>query len=488
MASIGTEPQRCGEKRVDIDIMEDQRRYTELIGAWNETWASKIGQPRRVCVQTFGCQQNEADSERLRGMAHAMGYTDAETPEDADLILVNTCAVRDHAEKRALSVTGQFKHLKAQRSELLIGVCGCMVSQKHREEDIKKRYPYVDFLVGTTALYRFPEVLYKRISTGKRQFCRAGDERVIAEGIPVARADETRAWVSIMYGCNNFCTYCIVPYVRGRERSRRPEAVLDEVTGLVAGGYREITLLGQNVNSYGKDLPEPMEFAALLEKICEIPGEFSVRFMTSHPKDASRRLVDVMAEQKKISRQFHLPVQSGSNRILAAMNRHYTREDYLALVEYLRFKIPEVILTTDIIVGFPGETEEDLEETLRLLRTVRFDMIFSFQYSPRSGTPAAKMANQVAKAVKAERFQRLLETQNEISYEINQKYLGKRLSVLVEGESKHERTMFTGRTEGNKIVHFPALPGTEGTLIEVEITRAETFVLYGEAVSVGSKS
>ena len=479
--SIEKKPHRSGRESAGTEHMEEQRRYMELVAAKLDMAEAEKGRPR-VYIQTFGCQQNEADSERLRGMAHAMGYTDADKPENADLILVNTCAVREHAEKRALSVTGQFKHLKAANDRLLIGVCGCMASQKHREDDIRKRYPYVDFLIGTTALYRFPEVLYQRISTGKRQFCRSGAENVIAEGIPAVRADSSKAWVSIMYGCNNFCTYCIVPYVRGRERSRRPEAVLAEIEELVKTGYREITLLGQNVNSYGKDLTAPTDFASLLEEVCKIPGDFTVKFMTSHPKDASRRLIDVIAAQRKISRQLHLPVQSGSDRILTAMNRHYTRGEYVDLVEYLRRKIPDAILTTDIIVGFPGETEEDFEDTLNLVRFLRFDMIFAFQYSPRSGTPAAKMEEQVSKEIKTERFQRLLDTQNEISYAINQKYLGKRLRILVEGESKHDRTMFTGRTDGNKIVHFPAAAGTEGTFMEVEITRAETFVLYGEPV------
>lgn len=435
----------------------------------------------KVHVRTYGCQQNEADSERLCGMALEMGYEATEDEEEADLILVNTCAVREHAELKALSITGQFKHLKAKNPKLIIGVCGCMVSQEHRKEDIKNKYPYVDFLLGTTMLYRFPEVLYETLCDGKRHFLLdTGDPGSIAEGLPVRRESSFKAWVSIMYGCNNFCTYCVVPYVRGRERSRSRDEILSEVKQLAAEGYREITLLGQNVNSYGKDLDDGCDFADLLSDICRIEGEFIIRFMTSHPKDASHKLIDVMAENDKIAKQFHLPLQSGSNNVLRAMNRCYTGEAYYGLIEYMRAKIPGIAITTDIIVGFPGETEEDFEDTLRMLERVKYDNIYSFIFSKRKGTPAAEMGNQIPDDVKSERFARLLEVQNSISKEKNSEYVGKNIEVLVEGRSKTDESKLTGRTELNRLVHFEGGDDLIGRKINVIIESAETHALFGK--------
>ncbi len=441
----------------------------------------------KACVRTYGCQQNEADSERLCGMAAEMGYTVTDDPEQADLILMNTCAVREHAELKALSITGQFKHLKAKNKRLLIGICGCMVSQEHRKEDIKNKYPYVDFLMGTSMLYRFPEILLSVMKKKKRQFMLdTGDPGVIAEGLPVRRESEFQAWVSIMYGCNNFCTYCVVPYVRGRERSRLPEDILSEVRGLAAAGYREITLLGQNVNSYGKDLAAEglpaMDFADLLDEICKIEGDFTVRFMTSHPKDASKKLIDVMAKNPKIARQFHLPLQSGSNAVLKAMNRRYTRESYLALVDYMRQKMPDITITTDIIVAFPGETEADFEDTVAMLERVKYDNIYSFIYSKRKGTPAAAMPDQIPPEVSAKRFARLLETQNRISKEKNQAFVGKILTALVEGRSKTDDTRLTARTEHNRLVHFEGDDALIGREVRLEITAAEIHALFGTLV------
>jgi tRNA-2-methylthio-N6-dimethylallyladenosine synthase len=439
--------------------------------------------PRYVYIQTFGCQQNEADSERLCGMAVQMGYIPTEQADLADLILVNTCAVREHAELKALSITGQFKHLKEKKSHLIIGICGCMVSQEHRKEDIKHKYPYVNFLFGTSMLWKFPEILYTDLTSHKRAFyLDAGSVGTIAEGVPVNRASSFKAWVSIMYGCNNFCTYCIVPYVRGRERSRQKECILQEVSDLAASGYREITLLGQNVNSYGKDLYQEYDFADLLADLCKIEGDFQIRFMTSHPKDASFKLVNVMAENQKIAKAFHLPLQSGSNRILKAMNRHYTKESYLDFVHYLREKIPDIALTTDIIVGFPGETEEDFQDTLDVLQAVKFDNIFSFIYSPRKGTPAAEM-EQVPEELTGNRFERMLALQNEISNGKNQVYMGTVQRVLVEGKSKTDPTKLTGRNEKNRLVHFEGSEDLIGQFADIWIERAETYALYGRLTS-----
>lgn len=463
-------------KTTVISVEDTEKQYEYM----DKVKAALGGSDRYVFIQTFGCQQNEADSERIAGMAEHMGYTATDDPAIADLIIVNTCAVREHAELKALSITGQFKHLKERKKSLLIGICGCMVSQEHRKDDIKKRYPYVDFLFGTSMLWRFPEILYSVMSSKKRAFfLDSGDEGNICEGLPVRRAPGSKAWVSIMYGCNNFCTYCVVPYVRGRERSRNKENILEEVAALASDGCREITLLGQNVNSYGKDLYDDYDFADLLSDICKIDGDFTVRFMTSHPKDASHKLIDTIADNPKIAKAFHLPVQSGSNDVLRAMNRHYTREAYLELVDYMRKRIPDIALTTDIIVGFPGETDADFEDTLDILRKVRYDNIYSFIFSPRKGTKAADM-EQLPESVRAARFERLLALQNEISNDKNRSYLHTCQHVLVEGKSKTDESKLTGRNEKNRLVHFEGDDSLIGGYADVYITRAETYALYGE--------
>ena len=464
--------------------MAQQRAYTEQIAAWNRLYTEEHGSPRRCYVQTFGCQQNEADSERLAGMAEAMGYAAAVSADDADLILINTCAVREHAEERALSITGQFKHLKEKKPELIIGICGCMVSQETRKERIKHSYPYVSFLFGTSMLYRMPEILYRYLHEHKRQFfLDAGDAGNIAEGIPVRRVSDKQAWVSIMYGCNNFCTYCIVPYVRGRERSRRPELILEEIRGLIAEGYREFTLLGQNVNSYGRDLDEDIDFPDLLGQICALEGDFKVHFMTSHPKDASRKLIDVMAANEKAAKHFHLPLQSGSDRVLTAMNRRYTIAQYLDILSYMRQKMPDITVTSDIIVGFPTETEAEFEETLDAVRAARCDQLFTFIYSPRTGTPAAEL-EQLPDDVKGARMTRLLAVQNEIMLEKNRACIGREYRILVEGVSRGDKSMYAGRTEGGKLVHFPADEALSltGRVVNVKITAAETYNLWAELI------
>lgn len=461
--------------------IEKQFEYMNRIKAENARFASEHGYRRGAYVETFGCQQNEADSERIAGMAEYMGYEVVSSPESAYLIVVNTCAIREHAELKALSVIGQFKHIKQKNPELVIAVCGCMVTQEHRVNDIKFKYPYVDFVFSTSAIHKLPELLCKKIAVGKRLYC-TDEEYSVAEGLPVRRESNYRAWVSIMYGCNNFCTYCIVPYVRGRERSRRKEEIIAEVRGLVADGYKDITLLGQNVNSYGRDMGFDYDFADLLNELAHIEGDFLLHFMTSHPKDATKKLVDVIAANDRIAKQFHLPLQSGSNKILKAMNRHYQLEAYLDIVDYMREKIPDIVITSDIIVGFPGESEEDFEATLNALKRVRYDMVYSFIYSPRKGTPAANMECQIPQNVQSERFSRLLGLQNDIAYEINQKHLGQTIRVLCDGPSKNNPSVMSGRTEGNKIVLFSGNVSDTGKYLNIKITKCDTFALSGEVV------
>ncbi len=440
-----------------------------------------LGESLYAFVLTFGCQQNEADSERMAGLAVEMGYDLTYTSQNADLIIVNTCAIREHAEKKTLSVIGQFKHLKSKNPQLIIAVGGCMTTQEHRRQEIKKSYPYVDIVFGTSSMHRLPELIYKRMNGANRQFC-PDEQYTIREDIPIKRNSLYRAWVSVMYGCNNFCSYCIVPYVRGRERSRRPSDIINEVKTLVDEGYRDITLLGQNVNSYGKDLEEKYSFADLMRALSNIPGEFKLRFMTSHPKDATRELIDVIASSDKIARHFHLPMQSGSDVILKQMNRHYDMNKYLDTVSYLKEMVPDIALTTDIIVGFPGESEDDFEQTLDVLRKVKYDMIFSFIYSPRKGTPAAEMDNQIPEDVKSRRFAKLLEVQNEISAELNAKFADQVVTVLCDGVSKNDVDFYSGRTDGNKIVFFKGEESDTGRFVKIRIDKTEAFALYGHKI------
>ena len=474
-------PDRTGTHRMTADEMARQREYTDKIRKIT-TDAISDGHRRQACVVTYGCQQNEADSERIAGMARDMGYTVVDDEKQADLIIVNTCAVRDHAEKRALSITGGYKHLKAVNPDLIIGIGGCMVSQQAVSEKIKRSYPYVDFVFGTESLARLPEIVYEVIQKGKRQFVPNIGEAVVAEGMPVLRKSRYQAYVSIMYGCNNFCTYCIVPYVRGREVSRRPEAIYAEVEELIRDGYREITLLGQNVNSYGKEFDGECDFADLLTRLCRIDGDYIIRFMTSHPKDASEKLIDTMAREKHIAKHLHLPIQSGSDAMLRAMNRHYDYSSYRRLVTYMREKMPDIAISTDIIVGFPGETEDDFAGTLNALSDIRYDMIFSFIYSKRDGTPAAVMDNQIPDSVKSERFTRMLAVQEKIAYEKNIAEVGKTLRVLCEGASKNNPAKLTGRTEGNKIVLFDGDASLEGQFVNIRITQGQTFALVGTVI------
>ena len=459
-----------------------QKAYLLRVRERNLAYETECGRRKKAYILTFGCQQNEADSEKLAGMAEAMGYEIVSSPEDADLIAVNTCAIREHAEKKALSIVGQFKHLKVKKPDMVIAVCGCMVTQEHRREEIKHRYPYVDFVFGTSSIHRFPQLLCEKQEKGKRLYCPEESQYLVAEGLPIYRESGYRAWVSVMYGCNNFCSYCIVPYVRGRERSREMGAIVEEVQGLVVEGYRDITLLGQNVNSYGKDAGYSYDFADLLEELDRIPGDYVLRFMTSHPKDAGKKLIDVMAKSEHIARQFHLPMQSGSDAILKRMNRKYDRAQYLETVAYMREKMPDITITSDIIVGFPGETEEDFEGTLDMLRRVRFDMLYSFIYSPRKGTPAAEMEDQVSPEIQHKRFDRLLALQKEIGAEKNQYLIGKPLRVLCDGVSKSNGALYSGRTDGNKIAFFEGVPEDTGKFVTFCADRADAFSLYGKKI------
>ena len=431
-------------------------------------------------VITFGCQQNEADSEKIRGMAAQMGYAHTENPEDADIIVVNTCAIRQHAEEKALSMLGRFKAIKRKNPNLIVGVVGCMAAEAHVCEMLKKDFHYISFTLEPSMLYRFPELVFINLSDKKRTFVYGEDRGDVIEGIPAVRSSEHRAWVSIMYGCNNFCSYCIVPYVRGRERSRESSEIILETKQLVSQGCKEITLLGQNVNSYRSD----MDFAELLEAIAKIEGDFIIRFMTSHPKDVSDALVRVMGEYSgKIAPYFHLPLQSGSDSILKAMNRTYDRKGFLNTVNRLREAVPDIALSSDVIVGFPGESEEDFEDTLDMLRKVRFDMVYSFIYSRREGTRAAAMPNHIDDSIKSERMSRLLDLQCAISKEKNEPYLGRTVRVLVDGVDKSGGcNTYSARTMTNKLVHFTSDECCIGQFKEIKINRIGAFDLFGEEI------
>lgn len=437
---------------------------------------------KKYIITTFGCQMNEHDSEVLSGMLEKMGYIAADDREESDLIIYNTCCVRENAELKVYGNLGALKNLKRKKDNLIIAVCGCMMQQPRVVEKIKNKYRYVDLIFGTHNLFRFPELLMKSMES-KNMFIEVWEnESNIVEGLPANRRYKTKAFINIMYGCNNFCTYCIVPYTRGRERSREMQDIIKEATVLAQNGTKEIMLLGQNVNSYGKTSDKNIDFADLLRELNKISGIERIRFMTSHPKDLSDRLIDVMAECDKVCEHLHLPLQSGSSRILKLMNRKYTKEGYLSLVEKLKNKIPNIRLTTDIIVGFPGETEEDFQHTLDVVEKVRYDSAFTFLYSVRQGTPAANMEEQIDRKTKQDRFNRLLERINQISAEINQNYLNKIVEVLVEGPSKTNPDRLMGRTRGNKLVNFDGSENLIGESVQVQIIETKTFFLNGNVI------
>jgi len=437
---------------------------------------------KKYMIHTFGCQMNENDSEKLAGMLESMGYKRTDELEDSDLILFNTCCVRENAELKVYGHLGTLKPLKARKPGLIIAVCGCMMQQEEVVEHILDKYSHVDLIFGTHNLHKFPELLYRALTSDAAVTDISSCDGYIAEGLPIRREHGVKAWLTIMYGCDNFCSYCIVPYVRGRERSRRMEDILDEARLLGRQGYKEITLLGQNVNSYGLDLKDGSSFAALLRSLEEVDGIERIRFMTSHPKDLSDELIHAMKDCSKVCEHLHLPVQAGSNNILSAMNRKYTREHYFELVERVREQIPGISITTDIIVGFPGETEEDFGQTLDLVERVRFDYAYTFLYSKRTGTPAAKKAEQVSEEVKKKRFDELLRLQNSISSEINDSLEGTVAEILVEGPSKNNIRMMTGRTRTNKIVNFSGDRDLAGKLVNVRIDKTGTWSLDGTLV------
>ena len=453
---------------------EHDSRAEQLIGQAYDT-------PPLAFVHSYGCQQNVNDGERIKGVLVDIGYGLCDKPEDADLILFNTCAVREHAEQRVFGNVGALKGLKEKKPGLIIGLCGCMANQAHVVEKLRKSYPYVDLVFGVDSIDTLPQLICRKLEQHKRVLLEPAQRPVIVEHLPIRRESEFRAWLPIMYGCDNFCTYCIVPYVRGREKSRRPADILAEFRGLVEAGYKEITLLGQNVNSYGKGLEEPIDFSDLLNLLCAVPGDYHIRFMTSHPKDASRKLIDTIAAQPRLCKHLHLPVQCGSDRILAQMNRHYTVEQYLDLIEYARRTVPGITFSSDIIVGFPGETEEDFQGTLELIRKVGYMQLFTFIYSRREGTKAALLPDPTPRREKTDRMERLLKTQDAIAMELVKAQVGRTVRVLVEGHGRLEGQL-SGRLDNNLTVEFAADPSLLGQYAYVRLTGARATVLLGECV------
>ena len=439
----------------------------------------ELGRKLKACVATFGCQMNFKDSEKLIGILNEIGYEETED-EHADLVLYNTCTVRENANLKIYGRLGYLSKLKKENSNMIIGLCGCMMQEEHVVEKIKKSYKFVDLIFGTHNIFKLAELLYERLSGQKSVIDIWQGTTEIVEDLPSERKYSFKSGVNIMYGCNNFCSYCIVPYVRGRERSRKPEDIINEIKKLVSEGVVEIMLLGQNVNSYGKTLENPMTFAQLLQKIEKIDGLKRVRFMTSHPKDLSDELIDVMAHSKKICKQMHLPLQSGSDRLLKIMNRHYDKQHYLEIVDKLRKAIPDIGISTDIFVGFPGETEEDFNETLDVVKKVQYDSAFTFIYSKRSGTPAAEMENQVPQDVVKDRFDRLLKVVNEISSKKTAKYEGTTQLVMAEEVNSHDPELITGRLSNNTVVHFKGTKDLIGQELKVKLLKAKGFYYFGE--------
>ena len=466
------------EVLIPQEQLERQREFEQKIRALHEGRAVRP----LAMVDTFGCQQNVADSQHIMGMLEAMGFGFTDDPARAAVVVLNTCAIRDHAEKRVYGTLGALTHTKKADPEQVICLCGCMAQRPEVAEKVRQSYRHVDLVFGPQALWKFPELLYQVYTRRGRVFSVADEHGAIAEGMPVVREGRTRAWVSIMYGCNNFCSYCIVPYVRGRERSRDPEQIIAEVRQLVADGFKEITLLGQNVNSYGKDLDTPYDFADLLTALDAIDGDYLIRFMSSQPKDATHKLFDAMARSRHVAKQLHLPVQSGCDRVLRAMNRPYDKAKYLELITYARKVMPELVLTSDVIIGFPGETEAEAMETVALVEQVRFDALFTFIFSPRPGTPAAKMDDPVSREEKQKWFDRLCDTQNRISEELHAAYVGRSLRCLVDGEGDDARWPLTARTAGGRLVHLVGDKSAVGTYHDVKITDSNTWALFGELV------
>lgn len=475
-------------EKIDINstppIEEPARQYYFMAKCreWVKNFEQKNGCPPKACVTTFGCQMNARDSEKLRGVLREIGYAEG-TEEDTDFVIYNTCTVRENANTRVYGRLGQIKPRKKKKPHMMIGLCGCMMQEPEVVEKLKKSYRFVDIIFGTHNIYKFAELLFTRFESERMVIDIWKDTDKIVEDLPNERKYAFKSGVNIMFGCNNFCSYCIVPYVRGRERSREPGAIIREIERLCADGVSEIMLLGQNVNSYGKNLDRPVTFAKLLEEIEKIDGVKRIRFMTSHPKDLSDELIEVMGKSKKICRHLHLPVQSGSTEILKKMNRRYTKEQYLELVRKIRRAVPDISLTTDIIVGFPGETEEDFRETLDIVRQVRYDSAFTFIYSKRTGTPAAVMEDQVPEEVIKERFDRLLLEVQKIAAEACAVHEGAVKEVLVEEVSGHDNTMVTGRLSNNLLVHFKGSRELIGKYVDVKLKECKGFYYIGEMCS-----
>lgn len=462
-----------------IDFDTTQSEYINLISMIMDN--RKRGDKPVAFIHTYGCQQNVADGERIKGMLSLAGFEFSDKPDNADVILFNTCAVREHAEDRVFGNVGALKNLKRKYPNTIIALCGCMMEQKHIADRMYKSFPYVNLVFGTHALHMFPELLYKTLSTGKRVYTRDNDDSLVHEGIPIRRDGNIKGWLPIMYGCNNFCTYCIVPYVRGRERSREKDIIISEAKEMINSGFKDITLLGQNVNSYGKNLKDSCSFAELLKEIDSIEGDYWLRFMTSHPKDCTKELIDVIANSKHVSKHLHLPFQSGSDRILKEMNRYYDRKKYLEIVNYAKKKIPDVSLTSDIIVGFPGETYEDFKETLSLIKEVEFTSLFTFIYSPRVGTPAAEMDDPIPAEEKSKWFKELLDVQEKIASKRCASMVGTTQRVLVESP-KGKDGILNARTSGNIIVEIQAPEELIGTFQNVEIISAGNWILKGKVI------
>ena len=443
--------------------------------------SKRLGRPLTFCVTTFGCQMNARDSEKLTGILEQIGYVEAQE-EKADFVIYNTCTVRENANTRVYGRLGQLKPLKKKNPHMMIGLCGCMMQEPEVVEKLRKSYRFVDIIFGTHNIFKFAELIVQRMESQEMVIDIWKDTDKIVEDLPNERKYFFKSGVNIMFGCNNFCSYCIVPYVRGRERSRDPKAIIREIERLVADGVVEVMLLGQNVNSYGKNLEEPMSFARLLTEIEKIEGLERIRFMTSHPKDLSDELIEVMGNSKKICKHLHLPIQSGSSRILEKMNRRYTKEQYLTLVDKIRKAVPDISLTTDIIVGFPGETEEDFQETLDVVRKVRYDSAFTFIYSKRTGTPAAAMEDQIPEDVVKDRFDRLLREVQAIAAQVCSVHEGCVQTALVEAKSEHDDSMVTGRLSNNLLVHFKGSSELIGQLVDVRLSECKGFYYLGEQV------
>lgn len=471
-------------KELEGSQLDRQLMYINMCREKVNKLSNELKRPLKCCVQTFGCQMNARDSEKLLGILQEIGYEPTES-EEADIVVYNTCTVRENANLRVYGRLGQLRGLKRKNPHMIIALCGCMMQEKEVVEKIQKSYSFVDAVFGTYNIFKLAELLYNRWESGKMVIDIWDSQKQVVEELPTVRKFPFKSGVNIMYGCNNFCTYCIVPYVRGREKSREPRDIIREIERLAGDGVKEIMLLGQNVNSYGKTLDNPVSFAQLLKEIEKIDGIERIRYMTPHPKDFSEELLDVMSQSSKICNHIHFPLQSGSTRLLKAMNRQYTKEQYLNWVDKIREKLPDVSLTTDIIVGFPGETEEDFEDTLDVVRKAQFDSAYTFIYSKRTGTPAASMENQIPEDVVKERFNRLLETVGEVSHSISARYENTDTQVLVESLDDHEPGLVTGRMTNNMLVHFPGTADMIGKLVDVRLTECKGFYYMGKRKTDG---